>query len=159
MDPDKLRRIMRQWATGVTLVTSASGSERHGMTVSSFTSVSLTPPLILVCLETAADTRQFIADTCSFAVSILALDQQMISDRFAGRDPDLDDRFTGLDLRLTAAGHPIPAGVVAYFDCRVLNELEAGTHTIYIAEVVTGDILRHDEPLLYYDRAYRKLGI
>jgi flavin reductase (DIM6/NTAB) family NADH-FMN oxidoreductase RutF len=49
--------------------------------------------------------------------------------------------------------------VLAYFDCRVLDELEAGTHTIYIAEVVTGDILRHDEPLLYYDRAYRKLGI
>ena len=158
MDPDKLRHIMRQWTTGVSLVTSASGSERQGMTVSSFTSVSLTPPLILVCLETAATTRQLIADKRSFAVSILAQDQAMISDRFAGRLPNLDDRFSGLEVRLTTSGHPVPVGVLAYFDCRVVDELEAGTHTIYVAEVIGGDVLRRDEPLLYYDRAYRELG-
>jgi flavin reductase (DIM6/NTAB) family NADH-FMN oxidoreductase RutF len=149
---------MRQWPSGVSLVTSASREERHGMTVSSFTSVSLTPPLILVCLETVTATRQFIAHTRSFAVSFLTQEQQEISDRFAGRGPAVNDRFEGLDLHLTGLGHPVPACALAFVDCKVVDEVLAGTHTIYVAEVVDGGVLHRDKPLLYYDRAYRKLG-
>jgi flavin reductase (DIM6/NTAB) family NADH-FMN oxidoreductase RutF len=158
INSEQLREIMRHWASGVSLVTSAAQGERQGMTVSSFTSVSLTPPLILVCLETVTSTRQFIARSHSFAVSILGTDQETISDRFAGRHPELIDRFAGLELRTTPAGHPVPASALAFIDCKVVDELQAGTHTIYVAEVLGGDVLHQDEPLLYYDRAYRKLN-
>jgi flavin reductase (DIM6/NTAB) family NADH-FMN oxidoreductase RutF len=155
---EKLRRIMRKWATGVTVVTAAKGDKRQGMTVSSFTSVSLTPPLILVSLETASATCQLVAETHSFAVSILAENQRETSDRFAGREPERTDRFEGLELHTSPSGHPIPSGTLAFIDCKVVDELLAGTHTVFIAEVRSGDILDQDEPLLYFDRAYRTLG-
>ncbi len=90
---ESLRHFMRQWATGVTLVTCALAEERQGMTVSSFTSVSLTPPLILVSLEIGSATHALLSRVGSFAVSILEESQQAISDRFAGRDPEIIDRF------------------------------------------------------------------
>jgi 3-hydroxy-9,10-secoandrosta-1,3,5(10)-triene-9,17-dione monooxygenase reductase component len=139
-------------------VTAAEGDERQGMTVSSFTSVSLSPPLILVSLETASATCKFVAKTQSFAVAILAENQRALSDRFAGREPELEDRFTGLDLHISPSGHPIPSGALAFIDCNVVDQLKAGTHTVFIAEVLRGDVLLQNEPLLYFDRAYRKLG-
>ncbi len=155
--PDDLRRAMRYWGTGVTLVTSANGQSRHGMTVSSFTSVSLSPPLILVSLSNDARTREMIMQSQRFAVSVLAEDQRELADRFAGRVADSADRFEGVQHKLSDLGNPIPDGCLATFDCRVAEIYEAGNHSILIGQVENLEVGRDAPPLLYYDRDYRKL--
>jgi flavin reductase (DIM6/NTAB) family NADH-FMN oxidoreductase RutF len=156
---DDLRAIMRQWATGITLVTSAhDGAEPHGMTVTSFTSVSLDPPLVVVSLENSSRTHQLVSRSGVFAVSILHHDQQELAERFAGRVSDDRDRFEGLRHRRASSGAPIPEGCLAYLDCRVVQVHRAGTHTLFVGEVLEGAVEGGGSPLLYYDREYRRLN-
>ncbi len=159
IEADSLRAIMRQWATGITLVTSAhDGDSPHGMTVTSFTSVSLDPPLIVVSLENSSRTYQLVKQTGVFAVSILRQDQQDLAERFAGRIPDDRDRFHGIPYRQASSGAPIPEGILAYLDCRLVETHPVGTHTLFIGEVVEGTVEGQGSPLLYYNRGYRRLS-
>lgn len=148
---------MRQWATGVSLVTSHVDGLRHGMTVTSFTSVSLEPAIILVSLEKTTRTHHMVEQGKAFAVTVLAEDQQDLADRFAGRIADHEDRFAGVSYTSAASGAPIPAECLAYLDCRVAATYSAGTHTLFLGEVLGGEVLRQAPPLAYYDRAYRSL--
>jgi len=157
IEPESLRHIMRQWATGVSLVTSVADGFPHGMTVTSFTSVSLQPAIILVSLEKSTRTHRMVERGKVFAVALLAEDQQDLADRFAGRIADNEDRFAGLTYTSAASGAPIPAGCLAYLDCRVAATYSAGTHTLFLGEVLAGEVRRQAPPLLYYDRAYRSL--
>lgn len=157
VEPDALRIVMRRWTTGVTLVTSCHEGAIHGMTVSSFTSVSLAPPLVLVSLERVARTHQMVSDSGRFAVAMLAADQRELSDRFAGRIADDMDRFEGVAFDTTPSGCPIPEGCLSYVDCRVVATHPAGTHTVFIGEVTVANVLREAAPLVYFDRDYRWL--
>lgn len=158
---EQLREAMRRWATGVTVVTAAHGNVHHGMTVSSFTSVSLEPPLILVSLERSTRTRQLVLDAAFFGVNILHAGQEEISDRFAGRISDVEDRFAGLEYQTMESGAPRLNGVLASFDCRVAAVIEMSTHTIIVGHVTAVYAPPLDEgdqdPLLYYNRSYRRL--
>jgi flavin reductase (DIM6/NTAB) family NADH-FMN oxidoreductase RutF len=158
---DQLRDAMRRWATGVTVVTAAHENVYHGMTVSSFTSVSLDPPLILVSLERSTRTRQLVLDSAHFAVNVLHAGQEDISDRFAGRIPDVDDRFVGLEFHTLESGAPLLEDALAWLDCRVSAVIEMATHTIIIGHVIAVRAPALDEgdgdPLLYYNRSYRQL--
>lgn len=149
---------MRQWATGVTLVTAQDGGGPHGMTVSSFTSLSLEPPLILVSLERGSRTHKIVSDVGRFAVVLLHAGQQAIAERFAGGIPDSRTRFDGLPYRLSAGGSPILDDALAYLDCRVVDSHVAGTHTIFIGEVLGGADSGDRSPLLYFNRSYRKVA-
>ena len=158
VDPEALRLVMRTWATGVTIVSTELEAVRHGMTVSSFTSVSLDPPLVLVSLERGTHTHRMLERSGIFAVTVLGEGQQAMSDRFAGRQQDGEDRFAGLDTFTLASGAPFISGGLAYFDCRVVSTYQAGTHTVFIGEVLA--VQAGDEtaaPLLYHDRDYRQL--
>ncbi len=161
MSKDELREAMRYWATGVTVVTAISEGVRHGMTVSSFTSVSLDPPLILVCLERNARTRQLVLDSAAFAVNVLGADQEEISNRFAGRISDLEDRFVDLPTHELESGSPLLHGALAWFDCRVSAVFEMATHTIIVGHVIgvkaTKESVDEPQPLLYFNRSYRFL--
>lgn len=157
-DPESLRIAMRQWATGVTIVAAGLNGERHGMTVSSFTSVSLDPPLVLVSLERITHTHRLVVAAGYFAVSVLGQGQQEISDRFAGRVPDDEDRFAGLETFQLVSGMPFLAGGLAYFDCQVVSTYPAGTHTVFIGEVLSAQNTGGVEPLVYYNQAYRRLA-
>ncbi len=117
LDPGGLREVMRQWATGVTVVTSSHAGVQHGMTVSSFTSVSLEPPLVLVSLELSSRTHRLVSQAGAFAVVILAEDQQAVAERFSGGVPDYEDRFAGFAVEATPAGLPIPSGCLAWLVC------------------------------------------
>jgi flavin reductase (DIM6/NTAB) family NADH-FMN oxidoreductase RutF len=158
VEPDVLRIVMRRWTTGVSVVTSIDGEEQHGMTVSSFTSVSLVPPLVLVSLERTTRTHQLVAGSERFAVAVLAEDQRELSDRFAGRVADDLDRFEGVEFERTPSGCPIPQGCLSYLDCRVVATHDAGTHTVFIGEVEAANLLREAPPLVYFDRDYRGLS-
>ena len=155
---EDLRVAMRNWATGVCVVAVARDGVRHGMTVNTFTSLSLVPPLVMVSLERATKTHQLLEQTGSFAVTILRSDQQAISDRFAGRLPDDHDRFDGLETFTLLSGAPFLAGGLSYFDCQVVSTYPAGTHTVFIGAVQAVKRGDSGEPLLYFQQDYHGLG-
>lgn len=147
---------MRNWASGVTVVTSQIKDIRHGMTVSSFTSVALEPPLVLVALAKNTRTAHIVQESGIFAVTILAQGQEEISDRFAGRLPDDADRFVGLETATLVTGAPLLVGGLAWFDCHVTQVIYGGTHLIFVGEVAAVQSFS-GEPLVYHNRAYRKI--
>ncbi len=157
VDPDELRLAMRQWATGVTVVSVQNGTARHGMTVSSFTSVSLDPPLVLVSLERSARTCGLVEKAGCFGVTILSAAQRELSDRFAGRIADDQDRFDRVETFTLVSGAPMIAGGLASFDCQVVATYPAGTHIVFIAEVMAVRQTPGEPPLMYYDRDYREM--
>lgn len=152
-----LRAAMRAWTTGVAIVTAAHGGQQHGMTVSSFASISLDPPLVAISLQTASHTHVLLSRAFAFGVTILAANQQPLSERFAGRAGDASTRLEGVETETLATGAPFIKGGLAFLDCRVTQAIQAGTNTLFIAEVVavkTGD---RESPLVYQDRTYRLL--
>lgn len=154
VDPDQFRTAMRRWATGVTVVTAQNAGQRHGMTVSSFTSISLEPPLVLISLEQGVKTNLMIQASGFFGVTILGEDQDFVSDRFAGRIPDIEDRFEDLEVITLQTGAPLLENSLAGFDCRVVSATDAGTHTIFLGEVIALRIGQESRPLVYFERAY-----
>lgn len=157
VDPHDLRLAMRRWTTGVTVVSAAARAVRHGMTVSSFTSVSLDPPLVLVSLDRESSTHRLVEQIRSFGVSILSDDQRGISDRFAGRIYTDTDRFVGLDTFNLVTGAPLLAHSLAAFDCQVVSSFETGTQTLFIGEVLAVKTGVEGFPLIYFNQDYRSL--
>ncbi len=161
ISPEDLRLAMRQWTTGVAVVTTVVDGVRHGMTVNSFTSVSLTPPLVLVSLEKTTRTYHMVLASGFFGVTILSAGQQEISDCFAGRHTEHEDRFDGLKTHTLVTGAPFIEGGLVYLDCQVTHTVEVETHMLFIAEVVAMQFLVQSEnggdPLIYHNRTYRRL--
>ena len=150
---------MRNWVSGVTVVTAADAGPRHGMTVSSFTSISLEPPRVLVSLEKSSRTHQLAQASGFFGITILSNDQRTISDRFAGRIHELDEkRFDGLEVKTLTSGVPFINGGLAFLDCRIAHTYDTGTHTLFIGDVIAMQSEPSGKPLLYYDRNYQNLG-
>jgi len=157
LDAEKLRRVMRAWTSGVTVVTAAHGNERRGMTVSSFTSVSLDPPLIVISLQSDSRTHNLVKQAGAFAVTILSADQQAISELFAGRSPESIDRMEGLDLETLVTGAPALKAGLARMDCRVVQAIPIGRNTLFLAEVVALSGAGDGQPLVYHDQGYWNL--
>jgi flavin reductase (DIM6/NTAB) family NADH-FMN oxidoreductase RutF len=160
VNPDELRNALRFWTTGVSVVTSIDQEQRHGMTVSSFASLSLTPPVVMICLERTTRTYSMVIASGTFGVTILGSGQREISERFAGRIPEDGDRFAGLETHALVTGSPFISGGLAFLDCRVVAQHEVGANTYFIGEVVAAQA-RPDadriSPLLYFNRDYREL--
>ena len=154
-NPEEFRRVMRQWVTGVTIVSVEERGIVHGMTVSSFTSLSLHPPLVLVSLEIGTRSQEILERTGSFGITILSQDQSDLSDLFAGRQTEQENRFSDVDTFTLISGAPFIVGGLAFFDCRVIHSHLAGTHIVYFAEVLAAQQGPTGQPLIYYDQAYR----
>ena len=149
------RQLLGRFATGVTVLTvSAPDGRPHGMTASSLTSVSLEPPLVLVCVDHAARMHPLIVSAERFVVNVLAAGQEELSRRFA--DPH-DDRFDGVRYRATPDGTVYLDGVLAHIECRRETLHEAGDHTIVVGRVVGGGA-REGEPLVYFRGGYTWLA-
>jgi len=149
---------MRHWASSVAIVTVNHAGEQHGMTVSSFTSIAAEPPLVLVSLQTSSRTHDLVSKAGHFGVTILTEDQQAISERFAGRVADDDDRFVGLATETLVTGAPFLTGGLACLDCRVVGTYPSGTNTVFFGEVLATRTRNAGKPLLYFDRAYRRMS-
>jgi flavin reductase (DIM6/NTAB) family NADH-FMN oxidoreductase RutF len=163
VDADIFRNVLAQFASGVTIVTVQVEGQRHGLTVSSFTSVSLDPPLVLACIDKKLHSHRLIEKSGAFAVNILSRRQLDWGLRFAGLIPEIDDRFAGIDFKTAITGSPILPGCLAWADCKVYDIYDGGDHTIFVGEVVAGDAPVNREasggvPLLYYNRAWRQLA-
>jgi len=157
LDPEQLRRAMRAWTTGVTIVTASYQGERYGMTVNSFTSISLEPPLISVSLKKLTHTHELVEKSGEFALTILSANQGDISDRFAGKIPDITDRFEGVETEKLIIDAPLIKGGTGYFNCRVVNTIPIGENTLFFAEVIAARGEGEDEPLVYHNRVFWKL--
>jgi flavin reductase (DIM6/NTAB) family NADH-FMN oxidoreductase RutF len=153
---DAFKDALRRWPSGVTIVTTRAGERIHGMTVSAFSSVSLDPPLVLVCADKSSDTHLVIAEGGVFAVHILAAGQESLSNRFASKK-DEHRRFEGVAWRAGATGAPILPDVVAALDCRVVAAHDAGDHVIYVGSVEAVET-RDVAPLVYHAGLYRGLA-
>lgn len=157
LDPEQLRQAMRTWTSGVAVVTAQYEGERHGMTVSSFTSIALQPPMVIISLQTASRTHRLVLLAKAFAVTILAEEQQEISERFAGRLSDEEDRLAGLKTQTLVTGAPLLEGGLAWLDCRVTQAIPVGSNTLFLAEVVAVQQQKKGRPLLYHQRRYGRL--
>src|SRR5688572_18123849 len=154
LDPEHLRGAMRAWSAGVTVVSAVHEGSRHGMTVNSFTSISLDPAMITITLLGSTRTHELVSKARAFGITVLAADQAHISDLFAGRPPQSEDRFEGLQIETLVTGSPFIVGGLAWMDCRVLQTFEAGVNTLFIAEVIAARGTGEGQPLIYHNRKY-----
>ena len=155
IDPDTFRAVLGRFASGVTVVT-ATDAERqdHGMTVSAFCSLSLAPPLVLVCIERTASMHGLLQPDVPFAVNILSAGQEAVSRRFSTGDPP--NRFDGLGYTRGQTGVPLLDDVLAWLECRVAGRHEEGDHTVIVGRVETAGA-EQERPLLYYRGGYATL--
>ena len=153
LDPEALRAAMRAWTAGVTVVAASHRGVRHGMTVNSFTSISLEPAWISVTLRQSTRTHALVKESGAFALTILSADQKYVAERFSGKTPS-DDRFEGLQTTILATGSPLIVGGLAWLDCRVVQTISAGENTLFIGEVVAAEGEFPGEPLIYHHRTY-----
>jgi flavin reductase (DIM6/NTAB) family NADH-FMN oxidoreductase RutF len=154
---DTFREAMAALPAGVVVVSARDGEGVRGLTASSFTSVSLEPPLVLVCLDRFAGTRDAVAGTRRYAVSVLERSQEFVAERFAGRAPLVDPGWRDVPHDLRESGLPVVRGCVAWFECELRDLVEAGDHDIAVG-AVTAAGRGPGEPLVHWDRAYWRLG-
>jgi len=153
IDEAAFRAAMSHFASGVTVVTTEHGGRPYGMTVASFASLSLRPPLVLVCIEKTVKTHDAIVAAKKFGVSILSAGQADISSRFASR---AEDKFSGIDVDRGELGVPLIAGALTTLECSVRDQLPGGDHSIFVGEVVDA-IMREGAPLLYFRSGYHEM--
>jgi flavin reductase (DIM6/NTAB) family NADH-FMN oxidoreductase RutF len=149
---------MRAWTTGVAIVTAEHDGQLSGMTVNSFTSISLEPPLVSVALRQMTRTYDFVVKTNEFSVTILSSHQQELSDRFAGRIPLIQDRFDGVKTETLAISAPLIQGGMAFFNCHVVDAFVVGENTLFVAKVIAARGEGEGDPLVYHNRVYWKLN-
>ncbi len=153
---DQFKYVMRQWASGVSIVTMQAEERRHGLTVSGFLSLSPEPPLVLISIGQELTSDTLLQASGAYAVNFLRDDQQKLSDRFAGRLGEID-RFEGLTTHTAATGAPILEDCLAWLDCRVVSSQVVGDHTLFIGEVVAAGVNDAVKPLIYWNADYRRL--
>jgi len=155
LDQDEFRSVLGRFATGVTVVTVADVQGRDfGITVTAFSSLSLEPPLVLVCIDHDASILPALQSASHFVVSILAVHQEAIARRFAVLDAE--QRFDGIGFTRGQSGAAVIEDVLASIECRVVQSVVSGDRTIFIGEAEAANV-RQDSPLLYYRGGYSQL--
>lgn len=156
-DPEMFKAVLRKFASGVTIITSTDEEGRlHGATASAFSSLSLNPPLILVCLDLASNTKAMIDRTNYFCVNILKDMQRPHSDMFARKSMSEED-IAKVSHSMSEHGLPILDDALAFIECKLHARYPGGDHEIYVGDVLNGGV-RQGRPLLYFEAKYRRLG-
>lgn len=151
---DDFRRVLGHFATGVTIVTTCDGDGRPtGLTVSAFCSLSLDPPLVLVCVDHKSQSYPALRDSGRFAINVLCREQEDASRRFASTRLD---KFEGVPYTLSALRLPLLDGALAHIECTTATQYPQGDHTIFVGRVERAHA-SHGEPLLYHRGRYARL--
>ena len=146
---DDFRKALAQFASGVTVVTTMYQEHRIGVTASSFSSLSLDPPLVLVCFGKHLFTHKAISEFGAFSINLLSVDQLDWGMRFAGMQPEVKDRFAGIDVQTAVTGCPILPGCLAWLDCKVWQIYDGGDHAIFVGEVMAAHASLFPAPRYY----------
>jgi flavin reductase (DIM6/NTAB) family NADH-FMN oxidoreductase RutF len=154
-----LRKLRGLFASGVTVVTTAHEDQLRGVSVSAFTSVSLNPPLVLICIANESESKEWIVESGVFAVNILSDEQEFLSERFAARAPLVNAHFDGVMYHTAITGSPILIDSLAWYDCRVEAIHDGGDHTIFVGRIeAIGVGAEGKQPLAYFANRYQRLG-
>lgn len=153
---DAYKAAMRHVPTGVSVVTSLKDGEPRGITVNALASVSADPPTLLICINRDARSYLYISSSQIFCVNVLAGNQRHLAERFAGKVRDR--QFDDVEYAIDETGAPVLAGTIAHFDCRVVEEHHAGSHSIFIGHVVSCGA-RSGTPLGYFNGGFHDFGI
>ncbi len=155
VDTDTFRKTMGSFAAGVTVVTTVDGEGRpYGLTATAFSSVSMSPPLALVCIDKSTSSYAQFSTSGIFTVNFLSADQEDVSNRFASSSAD---KFGETKWNAGKLGAPVLAGTLGFAECRVLHSYDGGDHTIFVGEIEVAYTVP-GEPLIYYRSAYRRLA-
>ncbi len=156
--PEEFKAAMRQFASGVTIVTAENDGELYGITVSAFSSISLDPPIVMVAINNASPLAGMILEAEHYAAHILSADQEELSSIFAASIPGVE-KYGKLTIERGPSGAPTFAGTLAMLECVLDQTLEVGTHTLMFGRVVRSTAQPEPgNPLLYYHRDYRSLA-
>lgn len=154
LDPDAFRSVLGRFASGVTVLTTRSATTDVGMTVSSFCSLSLTPPLVLACVDKNADLHHLLPPGQRVVFNILSATQEALSRRFS--EEEGSRRFDGVGLRRDPHGVAVIEDVLAWIEGAIVQQHDGGDHSIFIAQV-DGASSQDLRPLLYYRGGYAEL--
>lgn len=158
VDSQSLRAIMRRVAAPVVVITTGSGQQARGMTASSFTSVSLEPPLVSVCIDKDARTHPTLMESDHFVINLLADDQAPLADRFAEAGLSGLEQFQTVAHHLDPNGIPVLENTLGWLCCKKYGVCEGGDHSIFLGEVLEVSNGRPGGPLIFYDRSYCCIG-
>jgi flavin reductase (DIM6/NTAB) family NADH-FMN oxidoreductase RutF len=154
MDSQELRRVMGHFATGVTVVTTKDGEDApFGLTANAFASLSLNPPLVLVCVDKAAQCYSCFEDSKIFAINVLGEGQEEISRRFATKGAQ---KFNGIPWHKSESGLALLDGAIGHIECKVVYSYDGGDHTIYVGEVLRAKTTG-ERPLIFFRGEYHRL--
>ena len=155
MDSDTFRRLLSRFASGIAIITAHDGERDVGMTVSAFCSVSLSPPLVLVCVDRGASMHDLLLRHPKLGISIVACEHEGYCRRFA--DKNETNRFEGVPVTRGKNAVALLDEAMAHLECQLVQHCHAGDHTIFIAEVESG-AMREGQPLLYYRGQFAQLA-
>jgi 3-hydroxy-9,10-secoandrosta-1,3,5(10)-triene-9,17-dione monooxygenase reductase component len=155
IDSVEFRAVLGHFATGVTVVTAQHDGALAGLAANAFSSVSLEPPLVLMCVALTSRTWPLVRASGAFAVNFLGEDQEDVCRRFGARE---GDRFAGAAWKAGVTGSPLLSGALAYVDCRIEAEHEAGDHLIVVGRVVDLGRLAEGRPLIFWRGTYVRLA-
>ena len=158
MDRDTYRSLIGRFATGVTVVTTNVRGRLHGMTANAVCSLSLDPLQLLVCVDRESNCYRQMLQAEVFGLSILAADQEEISNLFARTTAPAEGSLQGVDYRIGRLDEPLIENALAHLECRLAERLDGGDHIIVIGDVVAGKQVRDAEPLLFFGGRYAKLA-
>lgn len=156
LTPGEFRNVIGHFASGVTVITTTADGRRHGTTASAVTSLALEPPMLLVCMSRESATGVAMARAGAFAVNILGEDHGELAIRFARKG---DDKFEGVAIADGECGQPLLADAIAHVECRITEQVAAGTHVVFIAEVEAATARVGAPPLAYYRGRFGRLEI
>ncbi|MGC4939009.1 flavin reductase family protein [Kribbella sp. DT2] len=156
--PAAFRTALSRFASGITIMSTVQGGVAHAMTASAFTSVSLEPPLVLVCVDRGVRMHEAVLAGGEWAVSVLPAGEQAIAERFAKSGRDLYSQFDGVEtVPGPKTGCPLVAGAPAWLECRTWATYAGGDHTIVVGEVLSLSAADDPSALIYYAGQYRDL--
>ena len=151
---DEFKLVMRRFAASVNVITSAEGAKKNGMTATAVCSVSSNPPSALIIVNKSNRSHPIIAGTKAFAVNVLSSNQKHVAGHFASKLPD---PFADIPHSIGKTGCPIIEGADAHIECTVFEQIDVGTHTIFVGKIVAA-AAAHGEPLLYHEGRYVGIG-
>ncbi len=157
LDPEQLRLAMRAWTTGVAVIMASHEGESYGMTINSFTSISLDPPIVAVTLRNPTHVYDLVTKSRAFSVIILSAAQRELAEDFAGRKHG-EERMTGIGTKTLASGALALDDGLAWLDCRVVHAHAVGENTLFLAEVAEARVSTAENPLIYHNREYHQLA-
>lgn len=159
VDIQNYKNAMSQMATGVTIVTSYNSAQHFGMTVSSFTSVSLDPPMVSICIDKRVAILNIIQGAKTFAVNILSDEQVELGKRFSNPHINMNERFEMGNWKTSSLGNEILNDALGFMDCKLHQTFDIGDHVIFIGEVQNAGAQDKASPAIYYHREWRRLKI